>query len=82
MAYAQLEPFGERQADWRAGMLASVLANLHRRKRGRRFKPEDFMPQDKSARGERSWQEQLLRVETLAARGMGTITTGKPENTG
>jgi hypothetical protein len=57
-------------------MLASVLANLHRKKRGRRFKPEDFMLQDRAARGEQSWREQLLRVEALAARGLGTITTG------
>ena len=44
MAYSQLEPFGEKEAFWRAGMIASVIANAHKSKKTRPFKPEDFMP--------------------------------------
>lgn len=45
MAYAKLEPFGEERADLRAGIIASVIANVNRDpKKQRPFKPEDFMP--------------------------------------
>lgn len=44
MAYYAIEPFGER-AEWlRNGILASVIANAHRGKNSKTFKPEDFMP--------------------------------------
>jgi len=46
MAYADLEPFGEEAAYWRAGMLAATMANLERnpKKRPKPFEPADFMP--------------------------------------
>lgn len=44
MAYAQVEPFGEKRADLRAGIVASTMANIHRGKR-QAFKPDDFMPE-------------------------------------
>ncbi len=44
MAYAQIEPFGEKRADLRAGIVASTMANIHRGKR-KPFNPEDFMPE-------------------------------------
>lgn len=49
--YASLEPFGEERADWRAGMIASTMANIHARKKGKpAYKIEDFMPKfDKKA---------------------------------
>ena len=43
--YDSLEPFGEERADLRSGTIASVVANVHAGKGGRRFKPADFMPQ-------------------------------------
>lgn len=43
--YAELEPFGEERADWRAAMIASTMANIHARKKGKpAFKIENFMP--------------------------------------
>jgi len=39
-----LEPFGERAAYWRTGLIAATVANAHRGKRGRAYRPEDFMP--------------------------------------
>jgi hypothetical protein len=46
MAFASLEPFGEERADLRAGIIASVLANIHRdrKRRPEPFSPTDFMP--------------------------------------
>ena len=46
MAYASIEPFGEERADLRAGIIASVIANVNRdpKKRATPFTPQDFMP--------------------------------------
>ena len=44
MAYGQLEPWGEERADLRAGIIASTQANSMRGKKGKPFKPQDFMP--------------------------------------
>jgi hypothetical protein len=44
MAYNKIEPFGERSAWLQTGIIASVIANAHRGKKGKVFKPEDFMP--------------------------------------
>lgn len=44
MAYARLEPWGEDRADLRAGIIASTMANSMRGKKGKPFKPQDFMP--------------------------------------
>lgn len=43
-AYCAVEPFGPPAEFWRAGMVASVLANVNRGKNSKPFKPEDFMP--------------------------------------
>lgn len=44
--FAELEPLGSPAAFWRAGMIASTLANVHRTKKAQKaYKPEDFMPQ-------------------------------------
>jgi hypothetical protein len=43
-AYAALEPFGEARADLRSGIVAATLANIHRAKKTKAFKPHDFMP--------------------------------------
>jgi len=41
MALASIEPFGERRRDWRAAMLASVVASVFS---DAELSPEDFMP--------------------------------------
>lgn len=43
-AYCALEPFGPEAEYWRAGLIASILANVHRKKNQKPFTPEDFMP--------------------------------------
>lgn len=44
--YFALEPFGEERADLRAGIVASVIANVNRdpKKRKEPYAPLDFMP--------------------------------------
>jgi hypothetical protein len=50
-AFAEIEPFGEERADWRAGMVASVIANVNRDpKKGKPFGPRDFMPDFSSSK--------------------------------
>ena len=38
------EPWGDFRADLRAGIVASTLANIHRKPRSPAFTPLDFMP--------------------------------------
>jgi hypothetical protein len=44
LAFRRLEPWGEERADLRAGIIASTMANSMRGKKGKPFKPQDFMP--------------------------------------
>ncbi len=44
MAYFRLEPWDEQRADLRAAIIASTIANVHRPKDRRPFRPKDFMP--------------------------------------
>jgi hypothetical protein len=43
-AYSTLEPFGEEISNWRAGMLASVIASVFGGKKSKAFQPQDFYP--------------------------------------
>jgi hypothetical protein len=45
LAYSQLEPWDETRADLRAGIIANVMANVHRGKETEPFSLSDFMPQ-------------------------------------
>jgi len=62
-AFYQVEPFGDARADYRAGVIASVVANANKKKSARRVKPLDFFPSWK--RRKQSWEEQLSIVEAL-----------------
>jgi hypothetical protein len=44
MVYDAVEGLPDTRADWRAGMLASVIANVNRKKGAPAHKPADFMP--------------------------------------
>ena len=43
-AYCVIEPFGAPAQFWQAALVASMIANVHRKKNQPPFKPEDFMP--------------------------------------
>jgi hypothetical protein len=44
LAYYGLEPWTQDRADWRAGMVASVIANVNRGRGTPAYKAADFMP--------------------------------------
>lgn len=44
MAFDRISPFGDERADLRTGILASLTANIHRKKGAAAFTPADFMP--------------------------------------
>lgn len=54
MAYDQLEPFGERQAFLRSGIVAATVANSQRnpKQRAKAFQPLDFIPAPYNGGGE------------------------------
>lgn len=43
-AFDRLEPVGEIRGDVRAGIIAAVIANAHRGRKGKAATPADFMP--------------------------------------
>lgn len=43
-AFFQLEPMPEQRADYRSGVVASVIANTNRAKKSKPFEPTDFTP--------------------------------------
>lgn len=75
MAYHTLDPFGEERADLRIGVLCCLIANLFRRRGGRRWKPDDFMP--KFGKERTSQEDMLQKVKQLNAMFGGADKTGK-----
>jgi len=66
IAYSTIEPFGEERADLRAGIIASVIANVNRGKGHAPYKPRDFMPTFGESRRQ-SAQEIIARLKAFAA---------------
>lgn len=72
MAYDQLDPFGERRADLRMAVLASLIANANRDpdKKREPFSPADFMlrfeaePQPQPEQRQ-TWQQQKAIMQAL-----------------
>lgn len=46
MAYYAIEPFGQYPEYLRTALIATVIANVHQGKKGRKFTVEDFMPKE------------------------------------
>lgn len=68
IAYSALEPFGEIHADLRAGVLASVIANVNRdaEKQREPFQPGDFFPTLPKAKKRRAkWEEILAKMKAI-----------------
>lgn len=67
MAFFGLEPWGTEVEDWRAAMVASVIANVNRDPKKRKsYEPKDFMPRYEAPQvQEQSWEEQA-RLLALA----------------
>jgi len=47
IAFDRIDPWSEARADLRAGIIASVVANVNRGKKTKAFTPVDFMPYSK-----------------------------------
>jgi len=58
MAFSNLEPFGSKREDWRAGMIAAQVVNVQLRKGQRLRKPDDFFPEVKPPAPEQTAEEQ------------------------
>ena len=69
MAFFSLEPWGTEVEDWRAGLIASTIANSYRDPKRRRkpYEPSDFMPRYEASKAqEQSWEEQARILEMWA----------------
>ena len=70
MAFFSLEPWGTEVEDWRAGLIASTVANGYRDPKRRRkpYEPKDFMPRYEASQKteEQSWEEQARILEMWA----------------
>ena len=69
IAFYELEPFGPRRDNYHAGMISSVLANIHRAKGAKAISPSDFMLEDPGMRAKQRTQTtitHLLHVATPA----------------
>ena len=62
--YSSLEPFGSKREDLRAGVVASVIANVNRdsQKRAKPFQPFEFFPEYVEARGAAILRSQPVRT--------------------
>lgn len=63
--YLQMYPQGAVRGDLQAGIIASTVANAHRGKDGRRFKPDDFMPKFGSQQKEQTEEEIQMNAQLL-----------------
>ena len=65
--FFDFEPWGAEVEDWRAGLIASTIANANRdpKKTRKPFAPKDFMPQYDQPKQveEQSWEEQAKILE-------------------
>ena len=71
MAFFELEPWGTEVEDWRAGLIASTVANANRdqKRRRRPYEPQDFMPRRdirSKETEEQSVEDQIAIVEMWA----------------
>ena len=68
VAFSRIEPFGEERADWRAALVASVIAEVNRgrTKRKKPFQPKEFLLRFEGKKPQ-TWQTQLQFVEMLNA---------------
>ncbi len=69
-AFSALEGFGERRADLRMGILASLIANVHRdaRKKPSAYKPADFIPRIREEQDKADEQELRIALDRISKR--------------
>jgi hypothetical protein len=71
MAYDRMEPFGEGREDYRAGIVASTVANANRGRKTLAFTPDQFVPTfgdpEDNAKEEPTPEELHQKIATLRA---------------
>lgn len=73
MAYWSLEPWGQVQADYRAGLITSMVLNAQGAKyKGRPFEPSDFFPLYGEKRGKTQTVEEQISIFKGLAHGNST----------
>jgi len=68
MAYAKIEPFGEKRADLRSAIIACTMANAWRGKNQKPLKPADFMPRFEPP-PEQSAEQMKMLLRSIAPQG-------------
>jgi len=66
MAYYELEPFGPQRDNWHAGIVAALLANIHRAKGAKAMSPADFMLEDPGKRAKQRSQTAIAHLLHIA----------------
>jgi len=76
-AFARIDPFNQQRADLRAGIVSSVIANVHRdaKKRPEPYGPGDFLPKFQENGSERVKQspEAMLGLVEVMNRAFGGV---------
>jgi hypothetical protein len=69
-AFDVLEGFGERRADLRMGILASLTANVHRdvKRKVSPYKPSDFIPKIKEDADKIAERELKMALDSISKR--------------
>lgn len=66
-----LEPFGEYQTNYAAGIIASMIANVYKKKDAKSFVPDDFIPKRDLAY--KSSKKQSIEQQKLILRQMASV---------
>ena len=66
MAYYEIDPFGNDRADLNSAIVASTMANCHRGKTQRPYKPADFMPKFDQVKHEQPIEDMIAVAEAAA----------------
>ena len=69
IAYASIEPFGERPAYQRAGIIAATIANVYRKKEAKPFTEKDFMPPEPTIKKKQTVEEMKEIFRNIVAWG-------------
>lgn len=65
--YAQLDPFSERRADYRAASIVQMLANIHRGQKQQAYSLQDFLLEfEVEEKPAQTWQEKLAIAKMWA----------------
>lgn len=69
MAYFSIEPWGQVQADFRAGVIAATMANVMGSTKGRSVQPGDFFPLYDDPKEPQTPEQQMQMLKAMATNG-------------